>query len=179
MPVYVAFLRAVNVGGRVVKMEAMRRALASDGFEDVETYIQTGNVRLRSSMRSAARVESALEDSLTAFAGFSVAAMVRTPAQLAALEAEADGIPALLSPPGRRYIAVAKGPIGKAGRTALESYDATEERARVLAGAVLLEYGQAFRQAKLAGARLEKMAGQPLTARNLEVIRAMSEKWGA
>jgi uncharacterized protein (DUF1697 family) len=179
MPVYVAFLRAVNVGGRFVKMEAMREALESNGFDEVETYIQSGNVRLRSSMRSAARVETALEQSLAEFAGFTVAAMVRTPAQLAALEAEADGIPALLSPPGRRYVAVAKGAIDQEARSALESYDSADEQARVLAGAVLLEYRPAFHQARLAGARLEKMAGQPLTARDIKVIHAMSKKWGA
>jgi uncharacterized protein (DUF1697 family) len=179
MPVYVAFLRAVNVGGRFVKMDAMRAALGASGFEEVETHIQSGNVRLRTALRSPARVESALEDCLAAFAGFSVGAMVRTPQQVRALETEADGIPPLLSPQGRRYIAVAKGPIGEDSRAEMESYDATDERARALTGAVLLEYGLAFNQSRLSGARLERMAGQPLTARDFKVIRALSEKWGA
>ncbi len=179
MPVYVAFLRAVNVGGRFVKMDAMRAALDASGFEEVETHIQSGNVRLRTALRSPSRVESALEDCLAAFAGFSVAAMVRTPQQVRALETEADGIPPLLSPQGRRYIAVAKGPIGGDSRAEMESYDATDERARALTGAVLLEYGLAFNRSRLSGARLERMAGQPLTARDFKVIRALSEKWGA
>lgn len=42
---YVAFLRGINVGGNsIVKMSELRAALASDGFADVRTYIQSGNV---------------------------------------------------------------------------------------------------------------------------------------
>ncbi|NHA70009.1 DUF1697 domain-containing protein, partial [Phycicoccus flavus] len=37
MPRYVAFLRAVNVGGRFVRMADLRAALAEAGFGDVET----------------------------------------------------------------------------------------------------------------------------------------------
>lgn len=178
MPVYVAFLRAVNVGGRVVKMAAMREALGADGFEEVETHIQSGNVRLRSRLRSPPRVEAAIEKCLAELAGFPVAVMVRTPAQLTALGAAVDGIPALLRPVGRRYAAVAKGEITPEARSALESYDGTGERARVVPGAVLLEYGHPFNQVKLTGARLERLAGQPLTARDMKVIRALIEKWG-
>ena len=41
MPRYVAFLRAVNVGGRVVKMDVLRKAFESLGFARVETFIAT------------------------------------------------------------------------------------------------------------------------------------------
>ena len=53
MPTYIALLRAVNVGGRIYKMADLREHLTESGLEDVETHIQTGNVRFRSSMRSA------------------------------------------------------------------------------------------------------------------------------
>ena len=41
---YVAFLRAVNVGGRVVKMEELKRLFAMPGIKNIATYIQSGNV---------------------------------------------------------------------------------------------------------------------------------------
>ena len=42
---YVAFLRAINVGGRsVVKMEALKKAFDEAGCRDARTYIQSGNV---------------------------------------------------------------------------------------------------------------------------------------
>jgi uncharacterized protein (DUF1697 family) len=46
---WIALLRGVNVGGRTIKMAELRGALAEDGFENVETVLQTGNVRFDSS----------------------------------------------------------------------------------------------------------------------------------
>lgn len=44
MTAYVALLRAVNVGGRGVKMDALRALFADLGFADARTHLQTGNV---------------------------------------------------------------------------------------------------------------------------------------
>ena len=41
---YVAFLRAVNVGGRVVKMTELKKIFEGAGLEDVSTFIASGNV---------------------------------------------------------------------------------------------------------------------------------------
>ena len=41
---YVAFLRAINVGGHVVKMDRLRRIFESMRFRNVETFIASGNV---------------------------------------------------------------------------------------------------------------------------------------
>jgi uncharacterized protein (DUF1697 family) len=39
---YVAFLRAVNVGGRIVKMDELRGLFAEVGLSEVETFIASG-----------------------------------------------------------------------------------------------------------------------------------------
>lgn len=45
MPRYVAFLRAINLGGaRMVKMDFLRQLFESLGFDEVETFIASGNV---------------------------------------------------------------------------------------------------------------------------------------
>ena len=42
---YVAFLRAINVGGRnLIKMEDLRGVFTRAGFKNVKTYINSGNV---------------------------------------------------------------------------------------------------------------------------------------
>ena len=42
---YVALLRGINLGGhKVVKMDQLRKAFEELGFEDVKTYIQSGNM---------------------------------------------------------------------------------------------------------------------------------------
>jgi uncharacterized protein (DUF1697 family) len=63
---YVAFLRAVNVGGKgVVSMAAIKEALVALGMSDVRTYINSGNVifstRASGTQQLSARIEKALE----------------------------------------------------------------------------------------------------------------------
>ncbi len=75
---YVAFLRAINVKNRYVKMEALREALASLNFEYVETYIQSGNVIFETAARESADIESEIEIRLKEAFGFDVPTMVRS-----------------------------------------------------------------------------------------------------
>ncbi|HXW01123.1 MAG TPA: DUF1697 domain-containing protein, partial [Anaerolineae bacterium] len=44
LPKYIAFLRAINVGGHTVKMDYLRRLFEEMGFSKVETFIASGNV---------------------------------------------------------------------------------------------------------------------------------------
>ena len=45
MPTYVALLRGINVGGKnLIRMPALKACFEENGFEDVATYIQSGNV---------------------------------------------------------------------------------------------------------------------------------------
>ncbi|MGH3454779.1 MAG: DUF1697 domain-containing protein, partial [Nocardioidaceae bacterium] len=57
MPTWIALLRAINLGGRnKVAMPRLRDVLTDDGFGDVRSYVQSGNVVVRSPRRSATSV---------------------------------------------------------------------------------------------------------------------------
>jgi len=85
MPTYIALLRAVNVGGTgKLPMSDLKAMCLAAGFADVRTYIASGNVLFRSAL-SEAKVKSALESRLAAYAGKPVAVAVRTADALAAI----------------------------------------------------------------------------------------------
>lgn len=64
MTAWVALLRGINVGGRnKVPMADLRALLADLGFEDVATYIQSGNA-IFSSSQSAADIAARIETEL-------------------------------------------------------------------------------------------------------------------
>jgi len=45
MVAYVALLRGINVGGKnLIGMPALKAAFEAEGFDEVRTYIQSGNV---------------------------------------------------------------------------------------------------------------------------------------
>ncbi len=85
MPVYVALLRAINVGGTgKLPMTDLRTLCENAGFESVSTYIQTGNVILASPL-SEPKVKATLEKALAVKMGKPTGAMVRTTAELHAV----------------------------------------------------------------------------------------------
>ncbi|KGN33365.1 hypothetical protein N802_15130 [Knoellia sinensis KCTC 19936] len=180
MPRYLAFLRAINLGAvRKVPMAELRDQLAGAGFTDVETHIQTGNIALTSRMRSAAKVESAIEALLGEWRGFDVPTMVRSPAELHDLAARIEMAPTMVGSQPRRYVAFAKGEVSPAAAAALTAYKDTPERCCIVGRDLLLEYDTSFPNARLAGAKLEKLAGTALTTRDIKVVRALDAKWAS
>ena len=79
---YIAFLRAINVGGHVVKMTELRRLFESAGMSAVETFIASGNVIFEAEGAKAADLETALEAHLESSLGYAVGTYIRTPREL-------------------------------------------------------------------------------------------------
>lgn len=85
MPVHVAFLRAINVGGTGMLPMAKLRSLCEDaGFSHVSTYIQSGNVVLTTKLPRA-QVQKKLERALAEELGKAVGVLLRTPEELEAI----------------------------------------------------------------------------------------------
>ena len=75
---YVAFLRAINVGGHVVKMEVLRKLFESMNFARVETYIASGNVIFESQAGKTSALEKKIEDQLKSALGYQVGTYLRS-----------------------------------------------------------------------------------------------------
>ncbi len=179
MPAYVALLRAVNVKPRWVKMERLRTVLSANGFSDVATHIQSGNVYLRTPVRAATKVRSELQSLLSAEFGFDIPVVVRTPAQLAALAELVDTLRSPLSADARVYVALADQRLQRAATDRIEAWDEPGERAEVHGSDVVLWLDVPAHAAKLTNARLEKLTGTTMTTRDLKVVRALAAKWAA
>src|SRR5581483_1463728 len=79
----ILLLRGINVGSRKrVAMPDLRALLTDAGFEDVRTYVQSGNVVI-SSRVAPARVGAQAEALIAERFGFDVDVIVRTAADLA------------------------------------------------------------------------------------------------
>lgn len=79
MTKYVAFLRAINVGGTsIIKMSDLKQIFESLGLEHVQTYIQSGNVIFESDEDNAASLEAQIEDQVEKVTGFKTKLFVRT-----------------------------------------------------------------------------------------------------
>ncbi|HWA76988.1 MAG TPA: DUF1697 domain-containing protein [Polyangiaceae bacterium] len=82
---FVALLRAINVGGTgKLSMVDLRRLCEKEGFRDVSTYIQSGNVVFTSAL-SEAKVKDKLEKALAKKLGKPVGVLLRSGAELSEL----------------------------------------------------------------------------------------------
>lgn len=65
MAVVISLLRGINVGGKnLIKMEALRDLYVSLGLNDVQTYVQSGNVVFRAREQDASNLAKRIEDAL-------------------------------------------------------------------------------------------------------------------
>jgi uncharacterized protein (DUF1697 family) len=174
---YVALLRAVNVGGRTLPMAALRELCAGLGWEDVATYIQSGNVVFATAGKADA-LETGLEQAIAAKFGFEAPAMVRTAAEWRTLlaanpfpkEAEAE--------PNRVFVGVPKRPPADGAAERIAAKAAAGERIKEAGGALWLHYPQGAGASKLTPTLIDRAAGCPVTARNWRTASKLAEMLG-
>jgi uncharacterized protein (DUF1697 family) len=83
MPIYISMLRGINVGGhKRIKMDDLRKSFEGLGFEQVKTYIQSGNVVFKAGNTSSVALGKKIEARIVSDFGFSASVIVRTGAEL-------------------------------------------------------------------------------------------------
>ncbi len=81
----IAFLRAINVGGRHVKMTELRSLFQALGFTDVQTFIASGNVIFGARFDDISSLERTIENHLHDSLGYEVSTFIRTDAEVASI----------------------------------------------------------------------------------------------
>jgi uncharacterized protein (DUF1697 family) len=89
VPIAIAFLRAINVGGRFIKMADLAAHFESLGLADVSTYINSGNVLFTTRARDLSQLGARIERDLEPLLGFKSEVFLRTPAEVHAIAAAA------------------------------------------------------------------------------------------
>jgi len=78
MPIYIALLRGINVGGnKRIKMDQLRKSFEALGLDRVATYIQSGNVVFKAGRVSASSLSKKIEERILGDFGHSVSVVLR------------------------------------------------------------------------------------------------------
>lgn len=105
---YIAFLRGINVSGqKLVKMETLRQALTDSGFEDVKTYIQSGNIVLTADDQPANQLIIRIENLIEKTFGFRTDVILRKLSEVEIL-VNSSVFSTLRSDEGKYYITFLK-----------------------------------------------------------------------
>ena len=170
----IALLRAVNVGGRKLPMAGLRALCGELGWEEVETYIQSGNIVFRAE-GGAGPLEAQLERAIRARFDLDVPAMVRTAEQWAGY-AKANPFPDVArDAPNRLQLLVSKQPPKADAAAILTERARAGESVRAAGGALWFHYPEGVGASKLTPALIDKACGSPSTGRNWRTVVKLKE----
>lgn len=172
---YIAFLRAINVGGHTVKMDALKDLFTGMGFTDVATYIASGNV-IFTAEGAARSLEQHIEATLADSLGYEVVTFLRRDDELAKIAQTDPFADEDLSGKHTVQIGFLRKAPPKATVVKVRDLAGERDRLEIVGGELYWLIRGGFMDSKLGGAALEKVVG-PTTLRNLNTVRKIAAKY--
>jgi uncharacterized protein (DUF1697 family) len=176
---YIALLRAINVGGRTVKMDCLRALFEAMGFEDVATFIASGNVIFDAPASDPRALERRIEEELCTMLGYEVMTFVRTPAELAAIAAHRPFPREDPDAAGNAlYIAFLKEAPPDAAQSQMLALQTPTDLFHFHDRELYWFLRTKLSESSLfSGSVLEKTLGAPMTMRNITTVRKLANKY--
>jgi uncharacterized protein (DUF1697 family) len=175
---YAALLRAINVGGHVVKMDRLRTLFEELGFDDVETVIASGNVLFSSIARNPVSLEEKIERHLASALGYAVTTFIRTPAEMDAV-AEFDPFPGLVEDGHTLSVAFLKEHPGRQVADRLHGMRTDYDELRLEGRELYWLARGRMSDSTVWRTPMEKVLGGPATMRNVTTVRKLAAKLAA
>jgi uncharacterized protein (DUF1697 family) len=178
LPRYVAFLRAINVGGRIIRMERLREVFAFAGFSAVETFIASGNVIFDSRATNIAALERKVEEALEASFGFPIATFVRRVDDLGPIARHQPFTPDAAGALGTIHVGFLRGPLNAADRRRVLESRTDVDEFDVRGSEVYWLVRGKLTDSKLSNAAMGRAMGET-TMRNRNTIIRLASKFGS
>jgi uncharacterized protein (DUF1697 family) len=166
-------LRGINVGQRRVSMPDLRALLTEAGYQDVSTYVQSGNVVL-SSPASPRKLERETEKLMSERFGFEIPVIVRTRKQLAAV-VDKNPLRKVAANPKRYQVAFLSAKLDATATKRLEDLRVDPEALVVDGREVYAWHPEGVARSKLWNALAAKSLGVTCTARNWTTVCKLLE----
>lgn len=180
---FVAFLRAINVGGHTVKMDRLRALFADAGYSDVATFIASGNVVFGADNAGAGDesggLEARIERHLFEALGYDVATFIRPLPRLAGIAAAPPFGNGGTTDGGTLYIGFLKAAPEPAASAALSQLQSDTDDFVLRDRELYWLCRTRFSDSPVSGALLEKTLGTPLTLRNVKTLHRIIDKFAA
>ncbi len=171
---YAVLLRGINVGGKnKVPMPALRSLLQEAGYEGVSTYIQSGNVMLRSSV-GADGLAQAIEKEIAAEFSLAIRVVARTHEELERIAGANPFLAGGGAPTGLHVVFLDRVPEA-AAITMLDPARSPGDEFSVAGNEIYLHYPNGSGRSKLTLDYLERRLGVTGTARNWNTLLKLVE----
>ena len=176
MPVVIALIRGINVGGKhLLPMATLRAVCEGLGWQDVATSIQSGNVVFRCAERERAGAAAALEAAIEKSAGFRPGVVVRSLAEMKKTFATSPFAREAQRDPGKVLVMFLAATPDAAAKKAVKALTPDPERVALVGNEVHLYYPNGSGQSRFPFSLVEKAVKIPGTCRNWNTIVKMLE----
>lgn len=171
MPIHIALLRAIGPATHAkMSMQDLRDGCEAAGLAGVRTYIQTGNLILKT-RRTAKSVQTTVEQVLLGF-GLTNQVFLRTPEQLAAIVTALPFPEAAAEHPGELCVCFMAGAPDPQHLAGLNAYPGPEKLAWI-GGDLCVDYADGVAGSKLMPAVIERRLATSCTARNWNTVQKL------
>lgn len=177
MPRFVALLRAINVGGRTVKMQELVRHFEGMGFTDVASVIASGNLLFDASARSGPKLERTIEAHLESALGYPVATFLRSHAELEAILARQPFDLSAEPEAAVVYTIFLRHAPEDAVRRAIGELATPNDEARAGDREVFWLRRERRDESELFGTQLGRILGKDTTSRNLNTVARIAARF--
>ncbi len=178
MTEYIAFLKAINVGGHTVKMDHLKKLFEKMGFESVETFIASGNVVFETKSKSMDTIKRKIETELEKSLGYKVATFIRSTEELKEISEhkpfkESD----LANRQNYLYIGFLDNQPNKDSQKKVSELSDVANEFHFNKTELYWLCRKNFRDSGITGKTLEKVLGMETTIRNSTTIRKMAARF--
>ncbi|KAL4159716.1 hypothetical protein PRNP1_000289 [Phytophthora ramorum] len=172
----VAFLRGVNVGGRVHSMKSIADALSKAGFGSVETFLASGNVIFDppagENKSSVSAIEHQVEDALEGLFGCHIPVLARSMDDVARLGDQVVKVATAVN------VVLVKEELTQEQRGIVESLSTAADELQLLDKAFVWYSTTKMSESPLFKVAFDKKLGVPVTVRTVNTLRRIVKKFG-
>ena len=177
MSKYIAFLRAINVGGHNVKMDHLRQLFESLNLKNVETFIASGNIIFDAKTGSTKNLEKKIEACLHEALGYEVATFIRTDAEVTAVANYKPFPPSQLETAGALNIGFLADPPNEAAQQKLMALRTEIDDFHVHGREIYWLCLKKQSDSKVSNAAIEKALGVKSTMRGVNTVNKLAAKY--
>jgi uncharacterized protein (DUF1697 family) len=175
MPTFIALLRGINVGGHnKIPMPKLRSLCNHLGWDDVQSYIQSGNLVFYSAS-AAANLEAELENAIERRFDLAIPVIVRAAADWQDYIASNPFPDASQNEPNLVMLALSRHPPKHDAFFRLLERAGNGERIAQRGDAFWIHFTAGVAKSKLTPALLDRLVGSPVTMRNWRTVLKLNE----
>jgi uncharacterized protein (DUF1697 family) len=178
MPRYIALLRAVNVGGRNVRMEELREHFENLDFNEVESFIASGNIIFKSLSENEAKLREKIEAHLEKELGYHVSTFLRNARQIAAVADHPPFPTPMMDEAEAVVIGFLQEPLTPEQEQTLQSMRTDIDEFHTFGREIYWLCRKKQSESTFSNSAFERKVGVEATFRTMSTVRKLSAKYG-